>query len=1325
MRHVLKIAGILAGALVAFVAALFIYANTESGQSVVASLVEPLSGGKVAVEGLSGRLPNALRARHVELRDDKGPWLELDNVVLDWSALAMLGNHFQAQRLTASRADVLRLPESSDNQSATQVDIAMLDIPDFRTAAALTESEMRFSAIGSAHYVTLQDIAANLSLTRLDGTGTYRADGSLKNDVANGTVTVDEENGGLITGMLGLNAIGPIRANLTANGGRGNNRVAFTMDAGALHAMGSGTIDVSGQRVDVDFSANAPQMEVRPDLSWQSLAADGHAHGTLHDYAVDGMLTIGGLKVNGASAGMVTASLMGMTSSADFTASIADLQIDGIDPSLVATAPVEMRGHLAVGPQRTVTFTVTHPIVSAEGRADLGAMTKISAMIGIKRLQPFAALAGIDLSGEARFNADFAETATGSGIGLDGTIDATGGDATIARLVGRNAPLTLTAEIAGSAIAIREARLRAAAGDVRLAGSVRDRMLDVVLRASVPDVSRIASDLKGSADIEAKAQGPIDSARVSATATGKIGAGTFAPQRIHLDVTANGLRRPAMGAFKGGGNFQNAPVALSGTFAWNDRGLGLVVDRGDWKSLDVRADINLPQGGAAEGTAALHMGQIADAASFIGVAISGSLDATLDFRPRNRTTDLALNATAHGLQVQDAKAGELTIRGNVADPFGAQDLALTLNASGFQAAGFSGALAGNVGGGADAPSLKLNGNLKDQRNLPATIAANAAYDRKANAVSLTALTVGYRDIQASLATPTTVRLAGGIAVDQFTMRAGMTNLSVSGRLTPRLAANVKLENVTAGQVRQFLPDVTQGTLNASADLTGTLQAPQGTLDLNARDLRVLGMPTSIAPGTLTAKADLMGRRAAINASLVLGSSKLDINGDAPLSAGEAFNLRVAGNADLSLLNAELTAEGRTLTGTATIDAAVSGTMAAPNFTGSARIAGGDFQDFPRGLRLTDMAANAAFKGNAVQIVSLTAKAGTGTISGSGTIDLSVPGTPIDLKIAARDAQPVSSDLLRANVDADVTVIGTLSKRLLIAGKINIRRGESILPNSFPPTVASLNVVKSGQAPPSAEAAPAPATIAFDLSLASQGRFFVRGRGLDAELQGDVHLGGTIDALDVSGGFTMRRGTFDLGGQTLDFTSGKMTFEGASLRNRLDPALDFTAESVSGGVTAKLEITGTVSSPRVQLTSTPPMPQDEVLSQLLFQQSVKQLTAVQLAEMAQAAAALGGFGSGVNPLATVRRTLGLERLSVATTGPDNQTAVEAGKYVSRNVYVGAKQGLSNQTQAEVQVDITKNLKLKGTATTGTSATVTQGTQQTDLGNSVGLSYQFEY
>ncbi|MDT8872409.1 translocation/assembly module TamB domain-containing protein [Komagataeibacter rhaeticus] len=70
-------------------------------------------------------------------------------------------------------------------------------------------------------------------------------------------------------------------------------------------------------------------------------------------------------------------------------------------------------------------------------------------------------------------------------------------------------------------------------------------------------------------------------------------------------------------------------------------------------------------------------------------------------------------------------------------------------------------------------------------------------------------------------------------------------------------------------------------------------------------------------------------------------------------------------------------------------------------------------------------------------------------------------------------------------------------------------------------------------------------------------------------------------------------------------------------------------------------------------------------------------------------------------------------------------MEAGKYVMRRVYVGAKQATSGSgTQAQVQVDLTRRLKLNTTVGTGGNVTGFT-TPENDPGSSIGLLYQFRY
>jgi translocation and assembly module TamB len=343
--------------------------------------------------------------------------------------------------------------------------------------------------------------------------------------------------------------------------------------------------------------------------------------------------------------------------------------------------------------------------------------------------------------------------------------------------------------------------------------------------------------------------------------------------------------------------------------------------------------------------------------------------------------------------------------------------------------------------------------------------------------------------------------------------------------------------------------------------------------------------------------------------------------------------------------------------------------------------------------------------------------------------------PVDLNIKANNAQPVASKLVTANLNADLHVSGTARQRLDIGGTVHLNRTLIGIPNSLPPDVAVLDVRRRGKPVPAREKQ---LVIGLDIKVQAPQEFLVQGRGLDADMSGELHIGGTTDSPLVSGGFDLQRGSFALSGNKLSFTTGRVSFNGAGLKNKIDPTLDFTAQTTITDTTATLRITGLADAPQFEFTSSPAKPQDEIMALLLFGAPAAQLSALQLAQVGAALASLSGVGGdgGLNPLVKLQKSLGLDRLSVGagtssttatTTGTGTQNtgaSIEAGRYISKRIYVEAKQSTTGTSQLEADVDLTRHLKLQTRLGNGTGS-VLGTTPENDPGSSVGLSYQFEY
>jgi translocation and assembly module TamB len=356
---------------------------------------------------------------------------------------------------------------------------------------------------------------------------------------------------------------------------------------------------------------------------------------------------------------------------------------------------------------------------------------------------------------------------------------------------------------------------------------------------------------------------------------------------------------------------------------------------------------------------------------------------------------------------------------------------------------------------------------------------------------------------------------------------------------------------------------------------------------------------------------------------------------------------------------------------------------------------------------------------------------------TGTIGVLEPGLPLDLKITAKHAEPIVNEIVTANLDAALTLNGRAREHLELAGTMHVNKATINIPDTLPPDVAVLDVRRRGTAPP--PPAGKRLVIAMNVAVQAPQQILVKGRGLDAELGGDLHLGGTTADPEVRGGLDLQRGTFSLASTTLNFTSGRVTFEGANLKNRIDPTLDFTAEStftdpsVANSISVTLRITGLADAPQFEFASVPAgLPTDQILAGLLFGEPAASLSPLQLASIGAALASLGGSGGGLNPLTKLQKTLGLDRLTVSqatTVSPTGATtntgaSIEAGRYVAKRVFVEARQTTTGTSQVQVNVDLTKQLKLQTRLGNGT-ATVQGTTPENDPGSSIGLSYQFEY
>ena len=1374
-------AGLLIGLPLALVALLLavilVGANTGAGRRLIERQAGALTGGLVGIQGLGGRFPDALTVARITVNDSHGTWLSIDRLVLDWSPLRLLTGTVHVELARADLIDAARLPVPAPNAKPAppkrpgeksglhlgilidrlRVDRLAVGAPVAGTAiAAAIDGHVRIADLAplldGAAIGRLPDADLGLRLARLDQPGRIDLAATVAPATLGLHLKLDDPAGGFVAALGHLPILDPLHLSLDLDGPRDAERLALAGTAGApatgvLTLAAHGGLDLLAPHFDVALAVQAPAMQPMPGIGWSKLALEAHLVGTPRAPAGQGSLVLDQLVADGAGVDRLTATFDGQQQAGPVHLhAVADgLRIPGPRPTLLAGAPLTLDATLdphAAG--RPLDLRLAHPLLGLGGRILTAAPQRGQLALDLPDLGPLAAAGGTALAGHAHLAASFSLDGPRAELALDGPIAITGGQPQAAGLIGSDGHLTLAASKDGADLVLRQLRLDGQALHLAASGTDRDGVLDATVSLGLPSLQRALPSLRGALTIAGTATGPVKDIAAHLTADGDPGTATMATGPLHLVVDAQHLPSAPTGTVSLAGSLDRAPLTLRAEAARLAGGaLHLTLDALSWKSLGGHADLTLPAGARLPlGTLDLRMARLADLRPVIGQPISGSVLADVrTSQAPGAAPRVSLDVRADG-GLPAARVSRLLLAGTIDDPLAAPAVALRLDVAGIRAGAVTGAAHAAARGPQTALDVTAQAQLQNVAGAPARLDTALRLDLPQHQVSVARLAVDAKGEAVRLLSPARIAFGARMAVDRLRLSlaapgaapgAAAASIDLAGEIKPRLDLTATIAGVTPALARPFVPSLdAAGLIAAQARLTGTLARPEGRVHLTGSGLRLrTGPAASLPPGSLVADVTLAGSSGRLDARLDAGPKvALSVAGALPTSATGPIALHAAGRLDLSLANVVLGAQGREADGILTLDMGVSGTARAPRLDGTVRLAGGQVLDYAQGLRLTDISALIRASGRTLSIDNFTAHAGTdGTIGASGTVGALVPGLPVDLRITAHDARPLSSDLLTAVLDADIHAHGLATARLDVDGRLTIDSAAINVPNGLPPSVARLDVIRPGQKPAPAPSAAAPGLlIGLDVAVAAPGQIFVRGHGLDAELGGALHVGGTSAAPLVSGAFEMRRGTFDLAGISLTFTKGRVGFNGTGVGHKIDPTLDFVAESVVNSTVAMLNVGGYASAPKITLSSTPPLPQDQVLALILFGQDTKSLSALQIAQVAAALASLtGSGGGGFDPLGTVRKSLGLDRLSIGSGSGSSSSgaSVEAGKYVARGVYVGAKQATSGGgSQAQVQIDLTRRLKLETTVGTG-GATTGIITPENDPGSSVALKYQFQY
>ena len=1215
---------------------------------------------KISFRDVEGILSSDAKIGRITIADRQGVWFEIGKAEIIWTRSALLTGRLVIDKLTAESIKVSRKPLPYKGAPPAP-GISTIPVPELPVSVNLNELAVDHVTFGEdvfglaselsvAGHIAIDagQLRTGLEITRLDGPGgrlDLNASYSGETNVLDLDLALFEPEDGVVANLLNLHDTPAVNLNLKGSGEVSDLKLALTLNADEVRML-TGQARFAGFgadfRFDIDAAGPVGQL-VRPDLR--------DLFGARSELVVTGKSGIdGGLDIE------------------RFTLSGGALRFSGSLRTAPNGFPLEIAADGTI--RSPAGAPVVLPLPGVDTRFDRasinfrfgvgGAATWSGRLIagGFSTAGLTARELDLDLGG-AILNLDRPALREVTFV-VDGkAVGFASADPAIAEAIGANAGLEIAGVWrTGKPIVIDKAILDTKAVDATFVGNVSDFAFDGAYGVKISDASvlsvALGRDMSGVADLSAD--------------------GVVSPVTGAFDLTLDGrLDDFAIGSRIDG--LLLGRTVIKGSVARDETG----THAGDFAVENPQLLFQADGLFGSETTDFQFSGEIADVGR-LSDRISGGLVIGGGAKGVNGTIDLDVAATLEGGSV----AGKTLSRSS----FGFSGVGLP--------SGISGKLTGLAFVGGERVELATDILLAEDRRVLGNLKIQAGATWLSGGLSANENDLVDGDLS--------------LISDDISIFAALFPFKASGQIDLAIslaAANGRQDGQISGGIASVaVEDFKAGSGELDIRFRDLFGAPSADFELRGTDVRILRLVQSRIPSLKFAASGSFAGEVLTLAGFEASSDEgfaVSGSGRIPLS-GSGLDLSLDGTASLSLANRRSASRGARVEGTARFAGNVAGSVRNPAFSGRVSTEGASYADPLANLTLKNIALAADLAGDRIVIRRGSANPAAGggvSLAGSVSLDGSA-GYPADLRVDLDSARYSGGSVVMATMSGNLGVTGALIYDPLVSGSITVHRAELSIPETIAGAADGINVrhinppgklTRTLQFARADDGTPVPGgrpiMARLDISLNAPDRIFIRGRGLDAELGGRVALTGPVTGIRPVGGFQLIRGRLSILGKRIVFDEGTVTLVGD-----LDPFVRFVANSDAGDATVRITVTGRVSDPAIVFSSEPELPQDEVLSRLIFGRSITELSALQVARLVASATHLAGGGDSTL-LDSFRQSTGLDELDVVTDS-SGDAAVRAGRYINDNIYLGVEAGASGSTRGTINIDITDSLKATGAA-----------------------------
>jgi translocation and assembly module TamB len=441
----------------------------------------------------------------------------------------------------------------------------------------------------------------------------------------------------------------------------------------------------------------------------------------------------------------------------------------------------------------------------------------------------------------------------------------------------------------------------------------------------------------------------------------------------------------------------------------------------------------------------------------------------------------------------------------------------------------------------------------------------------------------------------------------FTLHSAIAGASIEGQGNVQLAndyptdAQLTFKNVTWTGLQPLLGyNPSEGrSFEASGDGQVSVNGPLANVQQLSGAIQVTRLEASGSPSFFRqARPMLIKNQGPIAAILDRGALKIQsahltgpqtdfqATGTIPWN-GQSMDLALKGDVNLAVLqqfDQDITASGSIV-----LTAGVRGSVTNPRLAGQVELhnAAFDYSGLPSGLWQANGVI--ALNGNSAVIRNLTAQAGGGQVTVTGSATLS-DTLRFGLQAKATRVRIMIQEGVGVVASANVNVAGTMDNSSIT--------GTATVEQINYASRSDLGSLLSLAAPPvEAPSAPSPLleNMRLDIRVRSSSALGVQSSlAQNVQLTTDLRVRGSVAHPGVLGRVQITEGKLLFFGSTYTVNSGSIAFYNPV---RIEPILDLSLETTTQGVNVVLKVTGPIDNMKLSYTSDPPLQFQQIVSLL--------------------------------------------------------------------------------------------------------------------------------